>query len=116
MKIALVHDHLISTGGAERTLKAFAEIWPEAPIYTLIFNPAKTNLFFSDKNIKTSYLQTLPLSTKKYQWYLPLRTGAFERMKFDGFDIVISDSSAHAKGVFTNPRTLHIIMPYIYDY
>lgn len=108
MKIALAHDHLISDGGAERVLKAFAEIWPDAPIYTLIYDPPKTHSFFEERIVKTSYLQKLPLRSRKYQWYLPLRPKAVESFNFDDFDVVLSNSSALMKGIRTTERTLHI--------
>lgn len=108
MNIALVHDHLISDGGGERVLKAFSQIWPEAPIYTLVHDPAKTNPAFKDKQVITSGLQRFPLSTKKYQWYLPLRPKAIERFDFADFDIVLSNSSSLAKGIHTPDSVLHI--------
>jgi len=108
MNIALLHDHLISDGGGERVLKAFAQVWPEAPIFTLLFDPDKTNSFFRDKNINTSYLQRLPLATSKYQWNLPLRPKAVESFDLSGFDVVLSNSSSLVKGVRTSPDTLHI--------
>src|SRR3989338_2285479 len=108
MRIALAHDHLISDGGAERVLQAMSEIWPEAPIYTLIWEPDKAPGFFKRKKIITSYLQKFPLSTKKYQWYLPFRVLAIESFDFSGYDVVLSNSSALMKGVITPPRTLHI--------
>jgi glycosyltransferase involved in cell wall biosynthesis len=108
MRIALVHDHLISDGGGERVLKAFAEIWPEAPIYTLIHDPQRTHVFFNSKDIRTTYLQNLPFKTAKYQWYLPLRPRAVEKFKFDDFDVVLSNSSSLIKGIRTSSNTLHI--------
>jgi glycosyltransferase involved in cell wall biosynthesis len=108
MKLALVHDHLISNGGAERVLKAMAEVWPETPIYALIFDPEKTHPFFKDKDIRTSYLQQLPLSARKYQWSLPLRPKAIEDFNFRDYDVVLSNSASLAKGIKTSPETMHI--------
>jgi len=108
MKIALVHDHLISSGGGERVLEAFTQLWPEAPIFTLIHNEKYAPNFIKGKDIRTSFLQNLPLATSKYQWYLPLRTYGVESMSLDDYDIVLSNSSAHVKGIKTSNRTIHI--------
>jgi glycosyltransferase involved in cell wall biosynthesis len=108
MRVALVHDHLISEGGGERVLRALAELWPAAPIYTLLLDRQRGPQWLNGHAIKTSFMQGLPLSKVKYQWYLPLRTFAIESFDFTGFDVVISDSSAHAKGIMTPPHTLHV--------
>ena len=62
MKIALVHDFLAQDGGAERVLKAFCEIYPEAPIYVWFYDPQGVDPFFRQKDIRTSFIQRLPLS------------------------------------------------------
>jgi hypothetical protein len=62
MKIAIVHDYLIQYGGAERVLEALCEIWPHAPIYTLIHDSKKVHERFSDKRVKTSFLQNIPFT------------------------------------------------------
>lgn len=108
MRIALVHDHLISDGGAERVLKAFTELWPDAPIYTLLHDPAKTGFAFADKTIHLSSLQKWPLSVSKYQWTLPLRPHAIEQFDLSDYDIILSNSASQAKGVRVGPNTLHI--------
>lgn len=108
MKIALVHDFIIQDGGAERVLRAFREIWPEAPIFTLSYDPKNAPESFKDAKIKTSFLQKMPYGISHYQWYLPLMPAAIERLDLTKFDIVLSSSSAFAKGVMTLPRTLHI--------
>jgi glycosyltransferase involved in cell wall biosynthesis len=108
MKIALIHDHLVSGGGGEQVLKAFCELFPDAPIYTLIYAPERAPTWLQGKQVITSFLQKLPFGTKKYQWYLPLRTFATESFQLDEYDVVLSNSSAHAKGVVTNKKTLHI--------
>ena len=69
-KVALVHDHLAQDGGAERVLMTLKEIFPAAPIFTLIIDKKNTNKFFLDQEIRTSYLQKIPLGVKKYQWWL----------------------------------------------
>lgn len=108
MKIALVHDYLVQYGGAERVLECFTEIWPYAPIYTLIYDEEKTHGRFKGKRIYTSFLQKFPYSRKNHRIFPPLMPPAIEQFDFSKYDIVLSDSSSYAKGVITPPDTLHI--------
>jgi glycosyltransferase involved in cell wall biosynthesis len=107
MKIALVHDYLSQDGGAEKVLHAFHEIWPEAPIFVL-FHDNKKLSGFSKADIRQSFLSRLPFGKKKYQWYISLMPLATERHNLHGFDVVLSSTSAFAKGVLTRPGTVHI--------
>jgi len=107
MKIALVHDYLSQDGGAERVLRAFHEVWPEAPIFVLFYDKNKV-AGFENAKIKESFISKLPMSKKKYQWYLPFMPLANERHNLHNFDIVLSSTSAFAKGILTRPNTLHI--------
>ena len=107
MKVALVHDYLAQDGGAERVLKAFHEIWPTAPIFVL-FHDKERLPYFKDKDIRQSFVAKLPMGKKKYQWYLPWMPLATERLNLHEFDVVLSSTSAFAKGVLTRPDTLHI--------
>jgi glycosyltransferase involved in cell wall biosynthesis len=107
MKIALVHDYLVQNGGAERVLKCLTEIWPDAPIYVIVYDK-KRCLGFEDKKIKTSFLQKIP-GAKKYHRLFPfLMMNAIEEFNFNEYDIVLSDSSSFAKNIITSPRTLHL--------
>lgn len=65
LKIALVHDFLLYQGGAERVLKVLSEMYPEAPIYTLLYDKEKMNRMFEGKDIRPSYLQKFPKFLKK---------------------------------------------------
>lgn len=107
MKIALVHDYLSQDGGAERVLKAFHEIWPEAPIFVLFYDRKKLPEFV-DAEVRESFISNLPFGKSKYQWYLPWMPLATERHNLHNFDVVLSSTSAFAKGVLTRPDTLHI--------
>ncbi len=107
MKLALVHDYLVQDGGAERVLKAFQEVWPEAPIFVLFYDKKKL-AEFKDKDIRQSFISKLPWGKKKYQWYLPWMPLATERHNLHEFDVVLSSTSAFAKGVLTRPETMHI--------
>ncbi|MBT4277555.1 glycosyltransferase [Candidatus Falkowbacteria bacterium] len=108
MKIALVHDMLTQYGGAEKVFKALTEMFPEAPIFTLVYDEAKMGKIFPKNRINTSFLQKIPLAEEKYEWFLPLMPMATEKYKLDGFDLVISSASAFAKGIITPKETKHI--------
>lgn len=105
MKVALVHDYLAQNGGAEKVLEAFREIWPDAPIYVLFHDKEKMSRF---ENVRESFISKFPFVKSKYQWYLPLMPMATESHDLKGFDVVLSSSSAFAKGVLTQPNTCHI--------
>lgn len=108
MSTALIHEHLAQDGGAEKVLLAFQELFPDAPTYTLVYNPARAHPAFLQKDIRTSFLQRLPFGLKKYQWYLPLMPLAVERYDLRQYDVVLSSVSAFAKGVITRPDAVHI--------
>ncbi|MCX6730145.1 MAG: glycosyltransferase, partial [Candidatus Portnoybacteria bacterium] len=101
-------DYLNQYGGAEKVLEAFLEIFPDAPIYTLLYDKKIVNKFFSGKKIKTSFLQKLPFIRKHHRLFPPLMPLAVERLDLSDYDIVLSDSAAFGKGVITRPDTLHI--------
>lgn len=108
MKVALIHDHLAQDGGAEKVLKILADMFPEAPIYTLLYEKKHVNKYFKNRQIETSVIQKLPGGVKHYQWYLFFMPIAVEFFDLRGYDLVISDTSSFAKGVITSPNTLHI--------
>lgn len=108
MRIALIHDMLTQNGGAERVLHAFQEIWPAAPIYTLIYNKNKVGQFFNNSQVITSFVQKIPWAKKKYQWYLPFMPHAIESFNLDDYEVILSSASALAKGIKTKKDTLHI--------
>ncbi|MFH0937024.1 MAG: glycosyltransferase [Candidatus Daviesbacteria bacterium] len=110
MKIALVHDDLVQWGGAERVLLALSELFPDAPIYTSVFDQENKMLKqnFANKKITTSFLQRIPGWKNLYKVLLPLYPLAFEQLDFSGFDVVISQTTRFAKAIVTKPETLHI--------
>jgi len=111
-KIALVHDHLVQDGGAEQVLKALKEIYPQAPIFTLVLDKSNTHNFFSRQRINTSFLQRIPLGVRKYQWWLALMPSAIESHNLMDYDLVISSASSFAKGAITNPHSVHVCYCY----
>lgn len=117
--IALVYDRLNTRyGGAEYLLKLFLEAFPQAPIFTSVYHPQAT--WAPPARVKTSFLQKLGLA-RWHQWLTPLMPLAFESLDLSSFDVIISITSAEAKGVLTKPNQLHlsyIFSPtkYLYEY
>jgi glycosyltransferase involved in cell wall biosynthesis len=113
MKIAIVHDWLVTYAGAERVLEQMIEVFPEADLYSLVdFLPSDQRGFIQNKEVMTSYVQRFPFAKKFYRGYLPLMPLAVEQFDLSKYDIVISSSHAVAKGVITGPDQLHICMCY----
>ncbi len=107
MNVAFVYDRVNKFGGAERVLLALHKIWPKAPLYTAVYDPNRAP-WASVFDVRTSFLQRIPLARTHHElfpWLTPL---AFESFSFDEFDVVISVTSAEAKGIITKPHTLHI--------
>ncbi|HEX3244882.1 MAG TPA: glycosyltransferase [Chloroflexota bacterium] len=108
MRVALVHDYLNQYGGAERVLEVMHDLFPEAPIFTSIFDPDAMPASYSRMDVRTSFMQGLPRVMSRHQSYLPFYPLVFENFNLSEYDVVISNSSAWAKSVITEPATLHI--------
>lgn len=108
MKVALIHDYLNQYGGAERVLEALTEIFPAAPIYTLLYDDKIVQRYFPGKKIRASFLQKILFIKSHHRFFPPLMPIAVEKFDLSNYEIVISDSAAFAKGVITRPETLHI--------
>lgn len=109
MKIAIVHDWLVSYAGSEKVLEALLTIYPEADLFSTVDFLAKDQRdFIMDKPVQTTFIQKLPFSKKKYRQYLPLMPLAIEQLDVSKYDVVLSSSHAVAKGVITGPDQLHI--------
>jgi glycosyltransferase involved in cell wall biosynthesis len=108
MKVALVHDYLNQMGGAERVVLALHELFPDAPLYTSIYDPKRVDPAFQKIDIRTSFMQKLPFIMKHHQPYLPFYPAAMEGLDLRGYDLVLSSSSAFGKGVIVKPETMHI--------
>jgi GT2 family glycosyltransferase len=111
LKVAIVHDYLTQYGGAERVLELLLKIFPRADLYTLV-RQRGDELLEEHLNLdqaKTSFVQSLPGSPwGQFREYLGLMPVAVESFDFTGYDILISSSSAWAKGAITDPRTWHL--------
>ena len=110
-KVAIVHDYLTQYGGAERVLELLLKIYPRADLYTLVRQKGD-GLLEDHLNIdiaRTSFVQSLPGSPwGQFREYLGFMPVAVESFNFTGYDILISSSSAWAKGAITDPRTWHL--------
>lgn len=106
--VALVHDFLVQMGGAEKVLEALHELYPQAPIYTSVYDPAVMPAEYRSWDIRTSSLQHWPARGKLHRTMLPFYPMAFEGFDLSAYDLVISSSSAFAKGVITLPHTRHV--------
>lgn len=108
MRVALVHDYLNQYGGAERVLEALHDLFPTAPVYTSIFDPTTMPAAYRTWDIRTSFMQQLPAWRTQFRRYVALYPTAFERFDLSGYDLIISSSSAFAKGIIPRPGALHI--------
>lgn len=107
MKVALVYDRVNKWGGAERVVLAFKKIFPNADLFTSVYN--KDKAFWARAfDVKTSFLQALPNASSSHELYASLMPIAFEGFDFSEYDLVISITSEAAKGIITKPQTLHI--------
>jgi glycosyltransferase involved in cell wall biosynthesis len=107
LKVAVVHDWLVGLGGAERVVESILSLFPQADLYTSVYDESKLKMFRGRK-VYTTFLQNWPLAKRKHQLFAALRPLAFESLDLSGYDLVISSSSAEAKGVITSTETLHI--------
>jgi glycosyltransferase involved in cell wall biosynthesis len=107
MKLAIVADWLTNYGGAENVISAMHEAYPEAPIYTTLFNPKKMK-DLNEAQIITSYLQKIPGAKLDHKPWLSMMPHAIERFDLNQYDVVLSSAHSIAKGVITKPKTLHL--------
>lgn len=121
MKIAIVHDYLNQYGGAERVVEAMHEIWPQAPIYTSIYLKNNMPDSFKKMDIRTTFMQKFPSLKNSFKKYLMFYPKAIESIDVKDYDIILSSSSAFAKGVIPGPASCHICycytpMRFVWDY
>jgi len=119
-KVAIVHDWLVTFGGAERVVQQLLSMYPQADIFTLVYDERKMGAYFPPEKVHTSYILKFPFATKLYTKLLKYMPGAFERFNLTDYDLVIASSSSCAKGVITSPGTpfiayIHTPMRYAWD-
>ena len=109
MKIAIVHDWLVTYAGAERVLEQILLLYPAADLYAVCdFVPDAQRAFLQGRTSRTTFIQRLPFARRKYRGYLPLMPLAIEQLDLSGYDLVISSSHAVAKGMLTGPDQVHV--------
>ncbi|PIE31578.1 glycosyl transferase [candidate division KSB3 bacterium] len=115
MRLAIVHDGLATNGGrggAEWVLTVLKEMYPEAPVYTTVYNKSRMPEYFQNYDIHPSFLQHFPYAQKNHRLYLPLMPTAVEQLDLRGFDVVLSCSHSVVKGIITSPATRHLCYCY----
>ncbi|MBS51302.1 MAG: glycosyl transferase [Oceanospirillaceae bacterium] len=120
MKVAIVHYWLNGMRGGEKVLESLCRLYPQADIYTHVYEPEKVSDLINSHTVHTSFISKLPFGKKKYQSYLPFMPIALEQLDLTGYDLVISSESGPAKGVITNPEAVHVCychspMRYVWD-
>ncbi len=121
MKIAIIHYWLVNLRGGEKVLEALCELYPQADIFTHVYDASKfTHPIISKHKIRTTFISKLPFAKKYYKIYLPFMPLALEELDLSGYDLVISSESGPAKGVIVPPGVPHICychspMRYMWD-
>lgn len=112
LEVAITHDWLNQFGGAERVLLELRRLFPAAPIYTTVHEPSRLPPEMQGWDIRPSFLQRLPFARRRHQPFLPLMPIAFEQFDMSGYDLVLTTSSACAKGIIPAPGALNICYCY----
>lgn len=108
MKTALVHDYLNQRGGAERVFAHFVRAWPEAPVYTALYEAREVGDLVPADRVRTSFLQRFPAHSRAFRLYAPFYPRAFESFDLSAYDVIVSSTTAWAKGVRTRPGAVHV--------
>jgi glycosyltransferase involved in cell wall biosynthesis len=108
MNVALVHDYLNQRGGAERVFARIAAAWPEAPVYTALYDERAVGDLVPEARVRRSYLSRIPLANRYFRALAPLYPNAFEAFDFTGFDAIVSSTTAWAKGVRVPAGAVHV--------
>jgi len=120
MKTAIVHFWLVNMRGGEKVIEALLEMFPQADIFTHVYNPKAMSSLIKEKRVFTSRINRLPFAKKLYQLYMPLMPNALMEFNLQDYDLVISSESGPAKGVVPNPNAFHVCychspMRYLWD-
>jgi glycosyltransferase involved in cell wall biosynthesis len=107
-RVALVHDWLTGMRGGEKVLEAICELYPDAPIYSLVHAPGKVSAAIEGHKVRTSFVQRLPAAARRYRQFLPLFPAAVEFFDLDRYDLVISTSHCAVKSVVRTGRAVHV--------
>lgn len=108
LRVALVHDYLNQPGGAEKVVEVFTEMFPGAPIYTSVYDRKAMPDVWRGLDVRTSFMQSIWRGVSGAKMLLPLFPSAFESFDLREYDLVLSSTTAFAKGVITQPETCHV--------
>ncbi len=108
LRVAVVHDWLTNIAGAEKVVFEMLKVFPQAEVFTSVYRPEVFGDALKGHKVHASFLQKVPFARKKHQLFPVLRRYAFESFDFSDYDLVISSSTAEAKGIITPESTLHI--------
>lgn len=120
-RVAIIHYWLVGMRGGERVVERLLRLFPDADIYTHVYDPASVSDLIRSRTVHTSFIQKLPQAVKRYKSYLPLMPMALEQLDLRGYDLVISSESGPAKGVLVAPDAYHLCychspMRYLWDH
>ena len=120
MKTAIIHYWLVNMRGGEKMLEALLDMFPDADIYTHVYDPSAVSDVINSYPIYTSYINKLPFAKKLYQKYMPLMPNALNGFNLQKYDLIISSEAGPVKGVVPNPDAYHICychspMRYLWD-
>ena len=120
LRVALIHYWLVGMRGGEKVLEALCNMFPEAEIFTHVYEPSKVSPLIRRHKVHTTSIANLPMASRMYQKYLTMMPRALEEIDLSGFDLVISSEAGPAKGVIAAPNALHLCychspMRYIWD-
>jgi glycosyltransferase involved in cell wall biosynthesis len=107
-RVALAHDFLLDLRGAERVFLALCELYPDAPIYTPVYDEHGTEGRFAHRDVRTSFLQRLRPTARTFRGLLPLYPSAVESFDLSGYDLIVSSSSAWAHAVICDASAVHV--------
>jgi glycosyltransferase involved in cell wall biosynthesis len=108
MRIALVHDYLIQFGGAERVLRVLMNLFPHAPVFTLLHDPRVTAGLLDTSRIRASFLQHVPFARSRHRLFPLVMPLVVERFDLSRYDLIVSASHSFGKGILTRSDTLHL--------
>jgi glycosyltransferase involved in cell wall biosynthesis len=108
LRVALAHDYLNQRGGAERVFAHIARAWPDAPVFTALYDPQQTGDLVDASRVHASFLAKIPAANRLFRYLAPLYPRAFESFDLSGYDTIVSSTTAWAKGLLVPPGVVHV--------
>ncbi len=108
MRVAIVHQWYVTTGGSEPVVEALASLYPQADLFALVADPTRVPRSIADRRLTTSFLNRLPFARRTYRHLLPLYPLAVEQLDLTGYDLVLTSDSGPMKGVIVSPSAVHV--------